>query len=718
MVAQESNVDVLIIGAGPAGLMTANWMARAGINARIIDKRSSKIFAGQADGLECRTLEVFRSFGIDGPWNSSNHMQEVCFWEPDGKGGLYRSARIPDTVKGISRFQQCVIHQGRIESWFIESIEKTSRGKITVERGMLPVSIEIDESKISEASAYPVSVLIKKLDEDTALPDQYGGKVANGLFRAFEGDQEKYYSSVEPTETDSSFELVHAKYVVGCDGAHSWVRKQLGIEMEGESTDYVWGVLDAVPLTDFPDIRHRCAIHSADSGSIMVIPREHGVVRFYIQLQETPRDPETQTESEKSSSSASAKSSGRVDRSRITPEFILAAAQKIFYPYKIDIRDVRWYTAYQIGQRVSPTWHKQLRVFIAGDACHTHSPKAGQGMNTSMMDTFNLGWKLAHVCNGLARSDILETYEDERKKNAYDLINFDYKLSRLFSGKPAVLKDSESEQASSVGSARISLQEFRRVFEMGKAFASGCIIDYPSSLLEYKPKEIATEVVDPEGGTALVTKYISPIATNVPVGMRFDTAQVVSQSEANPHFLSDLMPSDGRWRIVYFAGDFKDNMALTDTMTDIAAYLDSKDSLIKRFTPQGAKSDSVIEIILIHASPRTAVEWTEFPQAFRPKDNYGREDFWKIYVDDESHHNGHGHAYKKYGIDPKKGALIVVRPDGYVSAVLPIGADSLAGPVAEFFNKFMIDVSTRKADPFERWDLYGSDEVVQPVLAL
>ncbi|KAK7206649.1 FAD binding domain-containing protein [Myxozyma melibiosi] len=75
MVGKESNVDVLIIGAGPAGLMTATWLARTGVSCRIIDKRTDKIFAGQADGLECRTLEVFRSFGIDGPWNESNHMQ-------------------------------------------------------------------------------------------------------------------------------------------------------------------------------------------------------------------------------------------------------------------------------------------------------------------------------------------------------------------------------------------------------------------------------------------------------------------------------------------------------------------------------------------------------------------------------------------------------------------------------------------------------------------
>lgn len=62
------------------------------------------------------------------------------------------------------------------------------------------------------------------------------------------------------------------------------MRDQLGFKLEGESTDYIWGVLDIIPLTDFPDIRMRCAIHSANSGSVMVIPRENKLVRLYIQL--------------------------------------------------------------------------------------------------------------------------------------------------------------------------------------------------------------------------------------------------------------------------------------------------------------------------------------------------------------------------------------------------------------------------------------------------
>lgn len=136
--------------------------------------------------------------------------------------------------------------------------------------------------------------------------------------------------------------------------------------------------------------------------------------------------------------------------------------------------DLSWFTGYQIGQRVSPTFSKHSnRVFIAGDACHTHSPKAGQGMNVSMMDTFNLGWKLVYVTKGFASREVLSTYESERIKVAHDLINFDHKLSRMFSGKPMI----PSEDALTMGED-IDMVEFHNAFYRGNEFASGTIVDY------------------------------------------------------------------------------------------------------------------------------------------------------------------------------------------------------------------------------------------------
>ena len=106
----------------------------------------------------------------------------------------------------------------------------------------------------------------------------------------------------------------------------------------------------------------RCAVHSESSGSLMVIPRENKLVRLYIQLTEIKPD-----------------ASGRADRSKITPDTIIKAAQKIIAPYKLTYEFCHWWTAYQIGQRVGTNFDYRNRVFLAGDAVHTHSPKAGQG---------------------------------------------------------------------------------------------------------------------------------------------------------------------------------------------------------------------------------------------------------------------------------------------------------------------------------------------------
>jgi phenol 2-monooxygenase len=310
-------------------------------------------------------------------------MLEICLWNPDKDGRLQRSNRIPDTIPGLSRFQQIVLHQGRIERFFLDSIKEHS--DIRVERGVLPTSFDFDEAKAGDFEDYPISVTLRTLAEEESTPQQRqqhqkssNGQqtvIEDGLFRSnlVADDTEDLIQAAEAkgNQTSSEVEHIKAKFLVGCDGAHSWVRRQVGFSLEGSSTDYIWGVLDIVPITDFPDIRHRCAIHSANAGSLMVIPRENKLVRLYIQLQATD----------------SQKNGSKADRSWITPEIILQSAQRIVHPYKLDYAYCDWWTAYQIGQRVSNKFSQSDRVFLAGDAVHTHSPKAGQGMNVSMQDS-------------------------------------------------------------------------------------------------------------------------------------------------------------------------------------------------------------------------------------------------------------------------------------------------------------------------------------------
>ncbi|KAF1939970.1 hypothetical protein EJ02DRAFT_445798 [Clathrospora elynae] len=597
--------------------MLAAWMARCGIDARIVDKRGTKIYAGQADGLQLRSLEIFDSFGFaDRVLKEANHMIE----NPGEDGKIRRSDRVPDVPPGLSRFKQIVLHQGRIERFFLDHIKKHSKDTLRVERGVLPESLHIAEDLVNDHSPdnYPITVQLRYLTEDEAKPAQSDGSSVNdGLFRSNLAEDDTEDLIANSREKQGSTEVLRAKYMVGCDGAHSWTRKQLGFELEGEPTDYIWGVLDIIPITNFPDIRMRCAIHSASSGSMMVIPRENKIVRLYIQLTEIKPD-----------------ASGRADRSKITPETIITAAQKIIAPYDLTYEHCSWWTAYQIGQRVGKDFAHESRVFLAGDAVHTHSPKAGQGMNVSMQDAYNLGWKLGLVVKGVAQPSILKTYQSERRRIAQDLIEFDHKFSRLFSGRPA--KDVMDEEGVDMG-------EFKEAFLKGNMFASGLSVDYGTSMLVAKPGN----AVDQGDGTDVSSKYAvigkQELASGVKLGMRFPSYQVLNQSDGRSWHFQQKLRSDGRFRIVVFAGNVV-SPAQSSRFRSFCHELTS--SLL--LAPHLHKD---MEILTLHSSKRHDTELLrDFPDVLHPFDAKMGWDYDKVYVDDASYHEGYGDAYKGYGI--------------------------------------------------------------------
>lgn len=310
---------------------------------------------------------------------------------------IKRSQRSADNVAGLSRFTEAVLHQGRVEGFFLDAIADSyphpadpEGYQLRVERKVLPTSLSIDESAAEDEDAHPVTVTLRRLTEEEATPTQKLSNLSDGLFRSnlAEDDVGKMLAQSKGREGTRE-ETVKAKYVVGCDGAHSWTRKSLGpeYEMQGEMTDYIWGVMDIVPITDFressmfggeaargrqgelhlvrtdavltygpADVRKRTMIHSASNGSMMIIPRENKLVRLYIQLTEVSAG------------------GGRVDRSKITPEMIFTAAQKTISPYKLEYHYCDWWTAYQIGQRVGNKFSKCDRVFLAGGMLNPPPP--------------------------------------------------------------------------------------------------------------------------------------------------------------------------------------------------------------------------------------------------------------------------------------------------------------------------------------------------------
>ncbi|GJN93616.1 hypothetical protein Rhopal_006673-T1 [Rhodotorula paludigena] len=643
-----SYVDVAIIGAGPAGCMAADVLSRftdRGLSVRVFDKRSAKLDNGQADGLNSRTLEIFESLGfIESVEKEGSRMSEINFWNPcPDTGRLVRTAKIPDTIPGLSRFQQTILHQGRVEAHLLQDAATHSKGAILPERSMLPESLEIDESVVDDVDAYPITLTIRHLSDEESNPSGYKGDengTRSGLFRSSllsAAEEEALYKK----QQEQRVETVKAKYVIGCDGAHSWTRRQLGVNMIGDQTNFVWGVLDMKPLTNFPDIRMRCAIHSANAGSVMVIPQERDLVRLYIQLpiQVVPGE--------------------RVDKSKVTPEFILETARRVLHPYTLDTDHIDWFTGYHIGQRLTESFGKHNRVFLAGDACHTHSPKAGQGMNTSMQDTWNLCWKLGAVITGVAKRELLQTYSDERQVVAKTLIDFDTKFSKLFSGKPASADDVDDG---------VDLKEFKDVFATGNLFAAGMSINYTDSI-----------VVGKDGSKGAVRSR-PELASKLAVGERFFSAQVVNHASATADQLTTRIPYTGAFRILVFPGDVA-KPQLMQRLEKFAAYLDSPESVVSKYTPSNLPRWSIIDPVTIHAAERTSLELYDFPQPsiFHPH-NYKR-----LYVDGPSHHRGDGKAYEAYGISKEEGAVVVVRPDQYIGLITGLeDTDTLDAYFAQF----------------------------------
>jgi phenol 2-monooxygenase len=271
--------------------------------------------------------------------------------------------------------------------------------------------------------------------------------------------------------------------------------------MVGDSSNAIWGVMDIFPKTNFPDIRKKATIHS-NNGSIVLIPREGGfMVRFYVQMP------------------------AGTDPKQVTLAGLHQRAASILENYDFEVQHTFWWSAYSIGQRLAEKFTAHDRVFLAGDACHTHSPKAGQGMNVSLQDGYNIGWKLAHILRGKLRAEVIATYVSERSKVAADLIDFDRTLTNLYTTNHA-------------GSAAKNFQDH---FLQSAKYMAGLMTRYEDSML------IDSRNSDQHS------------ARNVHIGMRFPSAQVIRLSDSMHLEFAKVLKSDGRWRIVIFLGDIKES---------------------------------------------------------------------------------------------------------------------------------------------------------------
>ncbi|XHG08716.1 hypothetical protein AWENTII_011810 [Aspergillus wentii] len=543
-----------------------------------LDAKPSTLKSGQADGVQPRTLEVFKSLGLaDEIVNEACQMWEFAFWNPspDAKKIIERTAVVPEVLAPARYGFEGTIHQGRIERILDEDLGRYS--KRGIRRDSRVVKVEIDESD----SAFPV---------------------------------------VAEVECGGETRKIRSKYLIAADGAHSVVRQCLGLRLEGESLDHIWGVVDLVVDTDFPDIRRRCAVHSP-RGSVMVIPRERistgeYLTRLYVHV------PDEDTES-----------NARTRRGKVTLEAILQQATDVFRSYRFRPKTngaIDWWAAYQIGQRVARDFivrdnAGRGRVFLAGDACHTHSPKAGQGMNVSMMDSYNLAWKLGYAVHGLASSSaLLDTYNDERQINAQNLIDFDRHFSTLFSGK---------EDASS----GLTPEQLHNAFTTGNGFTSGCGVEYGENLIVQNGQN------NPIQGDDYLFGIIKP-------GRRLLNVKVKRYADGWRRDLHDDLLSTGRFRIICLTStDLLDDGVSSRTLLSIG-------KLIHEYPP------SLIEEIVIHPHLQREFEWSDIPECVKQE---AEMCFYSGYELED--------VYGIYGVDPEKGAIVVVRPDGVVGMVTELG---------------------------------------------
>jgi len=292
-------------------------------------------------------------------------------------------------------------------------------------------------------------------------------------------------------------------------------------------------------------------------------------------------------------------------------------------------------------------------VFIAGDACHTHSPKAGQGMNFSMQDSFNLGWKLAAVLRGQCAPQLLRTYSQERQVVAQQLIDFDREWAKMFSDRP--------KEGAGGESGGVDPREFQKYFEQHARFTAGMGT-------HYRPSIICGEATH----QALAQGFV--------IGTRFHSAPVVRVSDARPVQLGHAGKADGRWRLYAFAG------ADPGGLLGLCRYLEEADgSPVRQYTRQGQDIDAVFDVRAVFQQSHRDIAIESLPALLLPrKGRLGLRDYEKVFSPDLK--DGPD-IFELRGIDRARGALVVVRPDQYIAHVLPLDAHQ---GLADFFAGFMV----------------------------
>jgi len=349
--------EILVVGAGPVGLTMAAELARHGQRCRIIDRLAAPSGYCKAIGVTPRTLEVWDDMGIARP------MIDAGLWI-EGLRMIIPGKPVRDTIPDLSDLPYGNLGLPQYETERLLA-EHLGRFGISVERG----------------------VELKGLRDDGRRVD------------------------VELARGDGPVEHAQFRYVVGCDGAHSAVRRALGIGFPGDQFPMAFMLGDVMIDWNVPRGR---AVRT-------VQPNENGPPDLFIAIP-LPKPRRYRVTMVAPGEAADGGDAHGIQSERPGPSLDqLQAVGDRLLPNRPRLSDLRWSSLFRISMRLADKYHVG-NVFIAGDAAHIHPPTGGQGMNTGIQDAYNLAWKMALVLRGVADARLLESYDAERRPVGADVV--------------------------------------------------------------------------------------------------------------------------------------------------------------------------------------------------------------------------------------------------------------------------------------------------------
>ena len=346
--------DVLVIGAGPTGLTSACELARHGIRARIVDKAAAPSEKSKAFAVHARTLELFENIGIVQPvLDRGQPSTGIAFYDT---GELLLRVQVGDKIASKYPFIQ-IIPQSATEAVLLEHLQSFD---IAVER-------EVELQALSQDADHVTATLRHK---------------------------------------DGRTEEVMCRYLIGNDGAHSVVRKQLGLAFEGSAYPNQWLLADIELDWGLPYEELSVFFHATGSTAFFPLEGKRGRLMF-----EVPNAP--------------------IDVPQ--PEPTIADVERLCTQREIPFKAVTlptWLAWFRLHHRIVDRYGVG-RVFVGGDAAHIHSPIGGQGMNMGIQDAYNLAWKLALVLHGKARPQLLDSYGVERLRTDRGIVGLTHRATSV-----------------------------------------------------------------------------------------------------------------------------------------------------------------------------------------------------------------------------------------------------------------------------------------------